>query len=76
MLRLAVCYLDHRPPNFMMVIEGHELHLSRYFRLNLLKVYIKFDQMNILNVRRKIMKIRFGRGLDFTSKNYLSPTKP
>ena len=32
MLRLAVCFLDHRSPKFIVVTKGHEFHLSRYFR--------------------------------------------
>ena len=60
MVRLAVCYLEHRAPKFIAVIQGHVLHSGRY----------------IANVRKKGMTVRFGNGRDFTFKNYLIPTKP
>ena len=28
MLRLAVCYSDHRPPKFIVVIQGHGMSSS------------------------------------------------
>ena len=41
MLRLAVGYLDHEKP------------LQQILKLNLVKLYITFNQKNILNVRKK-----------------------
>ena len=52
-LRLAVCYLEHRPPKFITVIQGHVLHSCRY----------------ILNVRKKGMTTRFSSGRDVTFKS-------
>ena len=40
-----------------------------------MKLHIKFNQINILNVRKKGMKVRFGGRIDFNLKIYLSPTK-